>query len=207
MQITKTKNVYIDKMAMVALSALLVAVFVVFNRFLSIRTPIVIISFSFVPVMVAAFVMGRWWAALVAGLGDFIGAMLWPFGTFFFGFTLSWILSGIIYGEFLYHAKERNKKDRWLLANVIISSIIVLFTMTMFLNTYWLYVMWDRAFWPTAGTRAIASAIMTPIQIVAMFLILKFLREPVEKFLVQSNADNDPDPEEIIKTEETNDKT
>jgi len=126
---------------------------------------------------------------LVGGLGDLLGALLMPFGTFFFGFTLSWALAGLIYGEFLYHGKKSNKSDMRLLINIIISSIIVLTTITLFLNTYWIYVMFDRAFWVVAGTRVTFSAIMLPIQIAVMFGIFKYIRKPVERFLISDDED------------------
>lgn len=65
------------------LAAMLLAVFIVFNRFVSIKTEILIISFTFIPMMMSAIWLGPVYSTVVALLGDFIGAILFPFGPYF----------------------------------------------------------------------------------------------------------------------------
>ena len=61
-------------------SAVLVALEIVLNRFCSINTFGWKIGFSFVPVVAAAVVYGPVVGAIVGGLGDLIGALLFPIG-------------------------------------------------------------------------------------------------------------------------------
>ena len=85
---------------------LLLAAEVILSRFLSIATPIVKIGFAFVPVVVTAILYGPVWSAVVAGAGDFIGAILFPIGPFFPGYTISAAISGAIFGIILYNKKR-----------------------------------------------------------------------------------------------------
>ena len=63
--------------------AALIALNVVITRFLSISTPIFRIGFSFLTIVCAATLFGPIEAAIVGGLGDLLGALLFPSGPFF----------------------------------------------------------------------------------------------------------------------------
>ena len=69
-------------------SAQLVALDVVLTRLLAINTPLMKIGLGFAAVALCAVLYGPWWAALTAALGDLVGALLFPTGAFFPGFTL-----------------------------------------------------------------------------------------------------------------------
>ena len=58
--------------------ALLTAIEIVLSRFLSVNAWNIKIGFSFVPVVVAAILYGPIAAGIVAALGDFVGAILFP---------------------------------------------------------------------------------------------------------------------------------
>lgn len=72
----------------IILSAILLALLIILSRFLSVKTPILKISFSFVPTMLCAIWLGPKWTVLVNVLGDLIGATLFPSGAFFIGYTI-----------------------------------------------------------------------------------------------------------------------
>ena len=82
-----------------AIIAILLACSIILSRFFSISTPITKISFSFVPLIISGRYFGTKGAMIVAGLGDLIGALLFPFGVYFPGYTLSEILRGYILGK------------------------------------------------------------------------------------------------------------
>lgn len=73
----------------IILSAILLALLIILSRFLSIKTPIMRISFEFVPTMLCAIWLGPKWTILIKVLGDLIGATLFPSGAFFIGYTIS----------------------------------------------------------------------------------------------------------------------
>ena len=86
-----TKSVF----CLAALS-MLTALQVVLSRFVSIETPIVKIGFGFVPVMLAGGLFGPIGGLIVGGLSDFVGAILFPFGAYFPGYTITAAFSGAV---------------------------------------------------------------------------------------------------------------
>ena len=82
--------------------AMMAALSVVLNRFCSIHTAGWTIGFAFVPVALIAIVYGPTAGAVVGGLADLIGALLFPFGSYHPGFTVIGALMGAVYGWFLY---------------------------------------------------------------------------------------------------------
>jgi len=91
---------------------MLLVLLIVLSRFLSIETQFLVLGFSFILIMLSAVWLGPKYSLVIAGLGDLIGAILFPFGAYFPGFTLSAIISGFIYGIFLYDKNNNfsNKK-------------------------------------------------------------------------------------------------
>ena len=95
-----------SKIKKIALAALLLALEIILSRFLSIKTPILVISFGFLPIMFSAILLGPKFSFLIAILADLIGALLFPFGEYFVGFTIIQGLTGLVYGIFLYNKEE-----------------------------------------------------------------------------------------------------
>lgn len=75
---------------------------IVLSRFLSIKTPILKISFAFVPTMLCATYLGWKWSVLINILGDLVGALLFPTGPYFVGYTVTTAIAGLIYGTSTY---------------------------------------------------------------------------------------------------------
>ena len=146
---------------------LLLAAEVILSRFLSIATPIVKIGFAFVPVVVTAILYGPVWSAVVAGAGDFIGAILFPIGPFFPGYTISAAISGAIFGIILY-----NKKPG-ILRSFMASSLSLLIY-SLILDTLWIWMTSSTA---TAAsllpTRLLKFGVMLVIETVTVFAISK----------------------------------
>ena len=82
------KNVkkYLFKIVM---TGILVALNVIMERFMSYNVWNMSIGFSFITIGFAATYLGIPYSIAVAALGDLIGALLFPFGTYFPGFTLT----------------------------------------------------------------------------------------------------------------------
>ena len=89
MRVSKAKFIAADLTCL----ALLTAMQVVLSRFLSFNTLSLKIGFAFLPVAIGAAVLGPVGGAIVGGLGDFLGAVLFPIGPYFPGFTLTTLLS------------------------------------------------------------------------------------------------------------------
>ena len=79
----------------------LIAAQVIAGRFLSISLPLVKIGFAFLPLSIIAILYGPVWSGIASAVSDFLVAMMSPFG-YDPLLTIPAILSGVIYGVFLY---------------------------------------------------------------------------------------------------------
>ena len=111
--------------------AVLVAMSVVFGRFLTIILPIFKLETAFIPMAIAAYLFGPFGGMLVAGLGDLIGAIAFPVGAYCPYFTLTAALSGFIFGLVL---KGRYKFTKTLLSVILTQLISTLALNSVFLN-------------------------------------------------------------------------
>lgn len=123
------------------------------------------ITFFFLPVSVAALLLGPIPAAIVGGVADILGAVITPTGPYFPGFTLNMIIVGLIYGIFFFKEKPRIWK-------IIVARLIVALLVDLFLTPLWLHILYSTplvwAFWVE---RFIKCAVVIPIEVVLMFTV------------------------------------
>lgn len=192
-----------SKIKKIIIAGLLLATTIVLSRFLSIKTPIVVISFSFIPLMLSGILLGPWWTMMIAGLADLIGALLFPFGAYFVGYTITSILTGFVYGLFL-HRKDEKLNNKKFVLKLIISCLIVLIVCNGLINSLWIYITSKKAIMAILPTRLLKQIVMLPIEVVIMFFInLGLDKMGIYKKLFSSYDDID-DTDNI---EESNDNT
>ncbi len=112
-----------------------------------------------------------------------IGALLFPFGSYFPGFTLSAALTGLIHGVFLYESPEKPMNDGKFLVRVIISSVLALGGVSILLTSLWLNILYGSAYTAVLATRVVPQVVMLPIQVVIIFALRKLLKPAVKKYL------------------------
>ena len=142
--------------------ALLIAVGIILNNFLTIQAPVVrTVNFGFLPIAIIAMLYGPLLAGVAGAVGDVLGFMMVPaMGPFFPGFTLSAFMTGVIYGLFIY------KKSS--LTRIVIAVAVVTVVVRMGLNILWLSMMWEEAFLALLPPRVIAALVMVPIQVLCI---------------------------------------
>ena len=174
---TQQKSRKIISIQSIVVMATLVAMEIVLSRMLSYSVWDMKIGFAFLPVVIAAIVLGPVRAAIVAALADFLGAILFPIGAYFPGFTLTAALVGILYGLFLH-------KDQpfW---KILISVSIHQLILSLLMNTYWISVLYDSPFTPLLVTRLLQCAVMIPVELLVIGLMVKTLGEFVRKKAMQ----------------------
>jgi ECF transporter S component (folate family) len=141
----------------------LIALDVILARFLSINTPISRVGFAFIARAIAAIVLGPVQAAVVGGCADFVGAIVFPSGAYFPGFTLTAAMIGLIYGLFL-HRKVTPVR---IVAAVAVSQVVC----SLGLNTLWLSMMTGSSFAALLSTRLIQAVVTGAVQIVTIFAL------------------------------------
>ena len=168
------------KIKIIIISALLLASAIVINRFLSINTSIVSIGFTFVPLMLAGILLGWKYSLVIAALTDLIGALLFPFGAYFVGYTISSALTGLVYGLLLYR-KGEFKVDKKFMIRLIISILIVCIFINGGLNTLWLVLTSKKAFLAILPTRVIKQLLMIPIMFLTITGLTKLLTKQINE--------------------------
>lgn len=183
-KITKTKKIVI--------SALLLAMFILLDRLLSINTQVLTINISLVSIMLAAMILGPYYAILIGALGDLIGSIFWPFGAYNIGFTISSALTGLIFGMFLYEkpnsqnemSTENCKKSQFKFTlRAIISNILVTVFVNILLNSLWLKIMYEKAYIYYLSQRIVTQVIMLPIYIILIISLRKILKPTLQKYV------------------------
>ena len=153
--------------------ALLVAVNVVLSRFLSISTQEIKIGFAFIPVMIGSLALGPVGGGIVGALGDLVGAVFFPIGAYFPGFTVCAFLTGWNYGIFL---KNNQIHVRIILA-VSISEIVC----SLLLNSWWISLLYGIPYWGSVLTRILQSIVMIIVECVVLKVLVKYLNIIKEK--------------------------
>ena len=138
-------------------SAELLALDVVLTRLLAVNTPVMKIGLGFAAVALCAVLYGPWWAALVAALGDLVGALLFPTGAFFPGFTLTAACTGLIFGLCLY------RRDRSLLWPILAAALNVVLV-SYLANTAMISYISGTPYTTLLKARAVQLAVMLPVQ-------------------------------------------
>lgn len=152
-----------SKVNQMVIMGALIAMDVILTRFLSINTPVTRIGFAFIARAIAAIVLGPLQAAAVGGIADFIGALVFPTGGYFPGFTVTAAAIGLIYGLFLY----RRVTVFRIVCAVAVSQIVC----SLGLNTLWLSMMTGSSFAALLSTRLIQAVVTGAVQIVVIILL------------------------------------
>lgn len=144
--------------------ALFVALYILLQNYLGIHTETLKIGFSFIPLALCAMLYGPVWTAVVAGLGDVLGFVLFPVGPYFPGFTATACLSGVLYGICLY---RRPRTWPPILAAVLSNQLVV----SLGANTLMIAYLYSMPLSVLLPARLIQCAILVPIQLVVLRLL------------------------------------
>ena len=156
------KNFTIRTLTMISLLA---ATEICLSRFCSISYWNIKIKFNFMPIIIAAIMFGPLKAGIVAALADFIGAILFPIGPYFPGFTLTAFLTGLSFGIFLYKKQSAVR----ILGAVAINQLLL----SLLLNTLWISILYASPYGAVLVTRIIQCTILGPVQFLLIRVITK----------------------------------
>lgn len=153
-------------------SAILVALEIVLNRFCSINTSGWKIGFGFVPIVIAAVMFGPVTAAVVYALSDLIGALLFPIGAYFPGFTVVAAIMGAMFGLFLY--KKTNEKKIKFFPNIIVPVLFNNIVLGLCINTIWVSILYgSKTYFGWFIYRLPEYAILIPLQFVLIPILIR----------------------------------
>ena len=146
--------------------ALLIALTVI-SDFIGIDTPALQITFKFLPLAVMGMLLGPSTAFLGGGIADVLAYVVHPNGQAFHpGFTLSTMLTGMIFGIFLY----RKELKVW---RIIASKAIINVFINLLLNTYWLSDLLGKGFLVMLPGRIWKNILLLPLEVIIAYAVLK----------------------------------
>ena len=166
--VNSAKNLKSTKV--LCLCSVMVAMYVVLDLFQIQLAPQIVISFSFIPIAITGWLFGIVPAAIVGGVSDLVSFLIKPTGAFFPGFTITGILSGVVFGLILYGTK---KKSVWVRS--ILSKTAVTLFLNIGLNTYWTSILTGKAYIALLYGRIIKNVVMLPVEILVLALIILLL--------------------------------
>lgn len=159
-----------SKLETLLIVTMMIALAVVLSKLLSVNLPFLRIGFGFLPIAIVAILYGPIWAACASAIADVIGAILFPTGAFFPGFTLSAFLTGLIFGLILY------KKEITWTRNLLACALVCL-GVNLLLNTYWLTFFISSKYTVLLAGRAVKELVAIPV----MMIIIKLTNETIIK--------------------------
>lgn len=174
----------------VVLVAILIASEIVLARFLAIRTPIISIGFSFVPLMLAGMMLGWKYATFVAIVADLIGAILFPSGAFFIGYTLTAALTGFFAGILLYRP-DGIKVDRNFVILLLIYVLVSTAVLHGGLNTLWIIITTGGASNVVVPVRIAKQLIMAPIEFLTVLALAKLFGTRINQLFFPQKVDSE----------------
>ena len=175
----KSPSVYLSeemrkfrKPLVLALMGLFIALGIIFTRILKpVDLPYLRVSFGFLATAFCSILLGPFLGGINAAIADIAGFFLFPTPSAFFfpGLTFSALITGVIYGVFLY------KKPVTLL-RVALAVLTVTVLIDMLLNTYWLSILLGQAWKVMFPVRALKAAAWYPVQVLVIYSLRRITK-------------------------------
>ncbi len=153
------------KIHTLAVTAMLTAMNTVLGLFTIMIGEFIKIGFSFLTLGLGGMLYGPVTAGILGGIGDILNYTIKPAGPFFPGFTINAILSGFIYGFYLYRKPVSIRR-------VFCAKLTVVIVVDLILSTMWLSMLYGQAFFALLPLRALKAAIMLPIETGILYILL-----------------------------------
>ncbi|MFU0827619.1 MAG: Folate family ECF transporter S component [Lachnoclostridium sp.] len=155
----------LKKLTSLTVAAMLIALNTVLGLYTIMIGQFIKIGFSYLALGLGAYLYGPVVAGIIGGAGDIINYVIKPTGPFFPGFTINSILTGVLYGLFLY--KKPVSFPRIFLAKLTVKVFI-----DLLLSTTWLSILYGQAFIVLLPMRALKAVITLPIESGILYLVI-----------------------------------
>lgn len=166
-------------------------------------TPTIKIGFSGLPNRLVDFMFGPVVGAIFGGIMDVLKFLIKPDGGFFFGYTLTAIVGGFIYGLFYYRLQIKKPLDAelsasnpviaWIKANamsillIFIANALVKVICNIGMNTLWTSMMNGKAWLALIPARLTKNLIQIPTDTVLHFVLLKLFCQ-LKRYILPENG-------------------
>ncbi len=158
----------LTKTQSIAMAGLLIGIAAVLGFFKLPISSILEIRFQSIPMAIGGAVLGPVTGGIVGAASDVICYLVRPTGPYFPGFTISYFLTGLIFGLFLY-----KRKPVWW--RIVLAQITVTVLIGILLNSVWLSMLYGNAFVAVLTARIVKELIMIPINSAILIAVLTAL--------------------------------
>ncbi|WP_181189675.1 folate family ECF transporter S component [Bombilactobacillus bombi] len=128
------------------------------------------VGFGFIATALIGYYFGPYKSMLVGFISDVVTNSLFPDGVFFWGFTLSAIVGGFIYGGMLYQKPITIKR-------IFLTTLIVILVVDLGLNTWWVSILGKIEFTAMFWVRIWKEILFIPIQTIILTTVFKWLKQ------------------------------
>ena len=166
-------------------------------------TPNIKIGISGLPNRLVDFMFGPVVGAIFGGIMDVLKFLIKPDGGFFFGYTLTAMISGFIYGLFYYKLKIKKPLKtnitgidlviEWCKVNIVsillifIANVLIKVLCNIGLNTLWSSMLTGKAFLAILPARIVKNLIQIPVDTVFHFMLIKLFCQ-LKRYIVPNNT-------------------
>lgn len=158
----------------ISLAAVLCAMAVVLKLFDLQLLEVMRISLTFVPIALCSALTGPVMALPCGIIVDIVGYVVHPTGAYLPGYTLSAILTAVIFSLFLYKAKMS-------FLRIALSKLFVNIFVNVFLGSVWRIFISGNFYAYYVCIAAVKNAFMLPIEVAILCLLFTSLAKPLEK--------------------------
>lgn len=124
--------------------------------------------FKFIPDAVGALILGPLLGMLTGGAADVLGAVLFPTGPFFPGYTLSAILTYLIFALFFY-------RQELSVAGVVLARLCTNLLVNVLLGSVWSWMMYSSGYLYYLGKSIIKNLVLLPVEVVILLVLFRAL--------------------------------
>lgn len=124
--------------------------------------------FKFIPDCIGSMLYGPLMGMCVGGLGDLLGYFIFPTGAFFPGYTISAILTNLIFALFLY--RQEISYLRLFLSRLTTNVLI-----NVGLGSLWSYILYGKGFFYYAAKSIAKNLILLPVETVILIALISLM--------------------------------
>ena len=166
-------------------------------------TPTIKVGFSGLPNRLVDFMFGPVVGAIFGGVLDVVKFLIKPDGGFFFGYTLTAMVGGLIYCLFFYKLQIKKPLETgltgsklviaWIKANalsillIFIANALVKVICNIGMNTLWTSMMSGKAWMALIPSRLVKNLIQIPTDTVLHFVLLKLFCQ-LKRYILPDNT-------------------
>jgi ECF transporter S component (folate family) len=148
------------------LTAMLGAVSIVLGSLVFMVGDFLKVGFNFLPNEFVYYLFGPVVGVIYGAAMDILTFIIRPTGPYFFGFTLSSVITGLLYGMILY-------KRPLSIRRIVAANVLHLILIQLLLNTYWLTMLYGYNYLAILPVRALKAFLLLPVETAMLYLVIR----------------------------------